>query len=210
MATFTDKLVAGFEHARRINEALWLDGADSQNASIDELHEIVQRTYDINIEFIVLPIETEHVYGMIHRYAGGSAKIYLVESVPDRWKRLVGAKELCHVVIDTQDDFTTNGEDTLQRLVALRGVDLNAPENAGLRSEHVAEIVAWELLYPHELRAAEVVKCKGNPPALASLAARLQLPEQVLSFIHSAPYMEMCDKVWHEVDRLSRLPRAAV
>ncbi len=199
MIKYKDKLVLVFEVARKINEALWLGCVDSRHMSIDELQDHISETFDVKIDLALVDVENDHVLGFIERYDGGRrARVYLVKNISPRQKRLVAVKELCHVAIDLDEDFSTDAIDTLERMVTV-GLDPDAPENLAVRSEHLAEMVAWELLYPYEHREEDKNAIAAGTETVASLAQRYQIPEDVIEMVLRAPYMEMCKKYWQKV-----------
>ncbi|MEH6699389.1 MAG: hypothetical protein V7672_11860 [Brevundimonas sp.] len=204
MATIAEKIQSGFELARQINEAVWMDGRDSQQLSVDELCDYVGQEFSVNITIQVLDVETKAVLGFIMRYEEGRrACVYIVKNTPIRWKRLVGVKELCHVVVDTEEDFNPNGVDTLQRMMSLVA-DMDAIENLALRSEHIAEMVALELIYPHEDRRAHMDAIGRGEATFADIGTRYRLPEIIIQMILTPAYLAMCDKYWRAVDEARR------
>lgn len=110
-----------------------------------------------------------------------------------RQKRLVAVKELCHIAIDTEEDFSTAAIDTLERMLS-PGLDKDAPENLAFRSGILAELVAWELLYPFENRAGDKDAIQEGTESVANIAKRYQIPEDVVEMVLRTPYMEMCHK----------------
>jgi hypothetical protein len=196
------KLTAVFKAAAKINENLWLDGGgiDSVAMSVDEFKDHVEQTYNVTVEFFQLDVdEVSHVYGFIERYgaSGEVAKIYIAKSIGPRWIRFVGIKELCQVVLDTPGlDFQPDGEDTLQRLVAPASPDLSADENGAVRSEVVAEYLAFEIAYPHELRLKDIKRLENKEVTVAELAAHYKIPNHVVESVLSKPYLQFAQQWW--------------
>jgi hypothetical protein len=153
-----------FTAAAELNAALWMDCIDPAAMSVDEFKDLVAtRTgYEINFNLVDVETETEFVHGHIERYdAEKRAEIYIVRTVDRRQRRQVAVKELCQLVLDLKEDWSTDGEDTLSRLVTPQ-IELGSPENFAFRSEFLAEFLSWELLYPHEFRKSDKAKCAGN------------------------------------------------
>lgn len=205
MSEIHAKLVAVFMAAAKINENLWLDGTgvDSAAMSVDEFKEHVERTYNVKVEFFELDVdEIEHVYGFIERYgdSGEVAKVYIAKSIGPRWIRFVGIKELCQIVVDAPGvDFQVDGEDTLQRLVAPGSPDINAAENAALRSETVAEYLAYELAYPHEMRVRDLKRLDAKEVTIADLGAHYKVPNHIVETVLSNPYMKFAQSWWDHI-----------
>lgn len=214
MSAIHEKLAAVFRAAAKINENLWLDGpgVDSAAMSVDEFKDHVEHTYNVTVEFFELDVdEIEHVYGFIERYgdSGEIAKVYIAKSIGPRWIRFVGIKELCQVVVDKPGaDFQVDGEDTLQRLVAPGSPDINAEENAALRSETVAEYLAYELAYPHELRVKDLKRLEAKTTTIADLGVHYKLPSHIVETVLSNPYMKFAQSWWDHIAKLDK-PAAA-
>lgn len=201
MATTSEKLLAAFTAARDLNLELWQKVIDPASMSIDDLHAVIEAKYNVRIALQTIDVEMDNVWGFIERYDHGRrADIYIVKNIPERWKRAVAAKELCHVVLDFEDDWNKDGLDTLQRLGSIL-LEPDAPENAAVRSEQIAEICAWELLYPHEFRGNDKAELDGGVTTIAALAARYQLPEEIIEEILTPPYLRSCDKYWRMVSQ---------
>lgn len=195
MLTIAQKIEGGFELARQITESAWMKGVDPDKLSIEELQEHISETFKVQIEVKLLDVEVKAVYGFIMRYDDGKrACVYIVKNISPRWKRLVGVKELCHVVVDIEEDWNPNGLDTLQRLMT-QPLDIDAVENLAFRSEHIAELVALEIIYPHENRREDIAA--GAKTDL--IAAKYKLPETIIQMVLSPVYMSMCDKYWRAV-----------
>jgi len=202
MNKIQEKLAAVFKAAAKINANLWLDGPgiDPIAMSVDEFAEHVERTHGVKVEFFELDVdELSHVYGFIERYGaeGEVAKIYIAKSIGPRWIRFVGIKELCQIVLDTVADFQPDGEDTLERLVAPASLDLNTDENIAVRSERVAEYLAFELAYPHELRLRDLKRLEAKEVTIAELGVHYKIPNHVVESVLSKPYIQFAQNWWN-------------
>lgn len=196
MASSRDKTLAIFGAAEKLNAALWHCGVDPAFMSVDQLHQLVEENWKVSVSFELVDVETDHVRGFIERYdAGCVAKIYIVKNMTPREKRLVGTKELCQVVLDQEPDWNTDGQDTLSRLVSTV-VDFDAPENAAIRSEMAAQILAQELLYPHELRRADLAALEAGTVTLEELAGRYKIPVDAVEEVLAPSYLADCDRYW--------------
>lgn len=199
MVSVTEKIQSGFELARRLHEALWMRAVDPQYLSVDELRDVISEMFDVDIKLKTLDVEASTVLGFIERWEGGrKACVYIVKNIGIRWKRLVAVKELCHVGIDIEEDWNPDGLDTLQRLMT-NPPDIDAVENLAFRSEHIAEMVGIELLYPFENRRGDIEALQRGETRTDILAARYRLPEGVIQMVLSPVYMAMCGKYWAAV-----------
>ena len=201
MNPIQEKLTAVFRAAAKINENLWLDGPgiDSIAMSVDEFKEHIEGTYGVQVQFFELDVDdVDHVYGFIERYGdnGEIARVYIAKSIGPRWVRFVGIKELCQIVLDTPGlDFQPDGEDTLQRLVA-PAPDINTGENVALRSELVAQYLAFEISYPHDLRLKDLKRLETKEVTVAELGVHYKIPNHVVEAVLSKPYIEFAQRWW--------------
>ena len=196
MADSHQRLVAVFRAARSLNEALWNSGVDSAYMSVDEFADVVRQRCKVEIEFLEVDIENKAVHGLIERYGpnGERAKIYLTQlGSPQR--RVVGTKELCQIVLDLEEDFSTDAVDTLERLTS-DVPDPAAPENLVVRSEWNAELLARELLYPHELRWGHFAQLEAGTITAEEIAGRFQIPVDLVTDVLTRPYLTACDGLW--------------
>lgn len=199
MTTIAEKFAAAFAAAEKLNAILWQHGVDSAAMSVEAFAEHVSQEYGIDIEFRVIDVETKYVLGYVERYDNGKrAIIYLVEPIGSRWRRLVGVKELCQLVLDSEDEFSTDAKDTLARLVTpTREIDRD--ENMVVRSEYTAEALAYELIYPHEYRKADKARLEAGDVTVAELGARYGIPGRVVEDVLADPYIQFADRWWHVV-----------
>ncbi len=193
MATTHEKLFKMFEAARRLNEALWLSAIDSTYMSVEELAECITKEFGVEISFYYVDVENEHVYAHIERYDNGkTCRIYVVKNIPERFKHPVIAKELCQIVLDDESDWQPDGKDTLQRFAMGAPMEWDAAENAGYRSDILAERLSWELLYPLEMRRKDIETKIPHD----IIAQRVRLPVQIVDPLLTPAYMSWCESWW--------------
>lgn len=197
MSNFSEKVAAVFVKAKRLNEAIW-DGDDAGKLSIDRLKAIISDMYAVEITIIEVDFEGKHVRGMIEIYNGGrTAKVYIRAKQHDLWKRFVTVKELCHVVIDKKEDWSPHGSDTLEKLIV--GDVLDLADHNGFASERLAEVIAHELVYPHEHRRPDLAKIAAGDCNLNDLALKYGVPIEIAARVLSQSYLTMCDTFWRAV-----------
>lgn len=197
MTNFSEKVAAVFVKAKRLNEAIW-DGDDAGKLSIDRLRAIISDMYAVEITITEVDFPGKHVRGMIEVYNGGrTAKVYIRTDQHDLWKRFVAVKELCHVVIDKKEDWSPHGADTLEKLMV--GEVLELAEHNGFASERLAEVIAHELVYPHEHRRLDLAKVAAGECQLNDLALKYGVPVEIVARVLSQSYLSMCDAFWRAV-----------
>lgn len=202
MSSLNEKLVTIFVKAKRLNEAIWT-GDDAGRLSIDRLKVIVSELYAVDIEMYEVDFEGSHLRGMIEVYNGGrNAKIYVRKNQNDLWRRYVAVKELCHVVIDRKEDWSPHVLDTLERLIV--GDVLGLVEHNGALSEKLAEMIALELIYPHEDRRKDLAKVVAKEISDNDIALAKGLPREMVQRVLSQPYLTTCDILWRSVTLAER------
>jgi Zn-dependent peptidase ImmA (M78 family) len=207
MSNFNEKVGAAFIKAKRINEAIW-DGADAGHLSIDRLKTIIADLYAVEIVLLEVNFKGDHLRGMIEVYNGGrTAKVYIRAKQHDLWKRFVAVKELCHVIIDKREDWSSDGVETLEKLIVGDVLDLQS-DNAFL-SERLAEVVAHELVYPHEHRRDDLARVQAGEVKPNDLALKFGIPVEIIQRVLSQSYLSMCDVFWRSVTIAERAAGAA-
>ena len=197
MSGFTERLLAVFLAVDKVCEALFNEGRDGAAVPVHELIPYVAQTFGEDITFELVAVSNEHLLGQIKRFEGNRSVIYLVDK-GSIWITTVACKETCHIVLDQPGrDFQKDAEDTLERL-GTTFLEYDAPENFAIHSEDCAEIMMWELLYPHEHRRKDLqaIRDDASPLTLAHVSAKYRLPESVITDILSEPYLAMCDRYW--------------
>jgi Zn-dependent peptidase ImmA (M78 family) len=154
---------------------------------IMDLHWAIQDIYELEIEMLEVSFDGEHVRGNVERYSDKRARIFIRAHQPDDEKRLAAVKELSHIMIDEQDDWSTNGVETITglltetRLVAENGVGHENPTNP-LQSETLAYAAAVELMYPYDYRDADIQKLDVSQTTIAKIALEHDVPPYAIEF----------------------------
>jgi Zn-dependent peptidase ImmA (M78 family) len=205
MITF-DRLKVVLQKVRQIHEhrkMMCLDG-ERIPVSIEDLQYVVKDMYDFaKIEKFDVAFAAEFTRGMLERYSDKTAKIYIRKDQSDDWKRYIAAKELCHLVIDEQKDFSPDGHSTIQHLIATKiPTKNNGNEKSNdVDSEWLAEFAAREILYPYPTRKHDIELLKSNKQTQTSLALYYQIPEYVIGVVLQENYMTGIGAVWDDLPK---------
>ena len=62
-----------------------------------------------------------------------------------------------------------------------------------------AQVLAQELLYPHELRRKDLADLNAKAVTLEDLAGRYKIPVDSVEEILAPPYLADCDRYWAAV-----------
>jgi Zn-dependent peptidase ImmA (M78 family) len=183
-----NKLVAVMKKVRVVRQHLKTCHAPQlPTLSIMDLHWAIQDIYKLEIDMFEVSFDGEHVRGNVERYNNNRARIFIRQNQSDDEKRLAAVKELSHIMIDEQDDWSTNGVDTIAglltetKLIAENGVGHQNPTNP-LQSETLAYAAAVELMYPYDFRDADIKKLETAETTIAKIALEHDVPAYAIEF----------------------------
>lgn len=148
------------------------DGDDArQCTSVENIQRIVERMTGKPVEKYRVPFEGERVRGNIERYDDRFV-IHVRRGQTLEWDRFTVIKELCHALMDSAEEYSPHGVETLRELVSWRGLDFDWEEASEVaRCERLAELMALELIYPFEYR-------EGDKAAIAAGATRADVGQK--------------------------------
>lgn len=166
---------------------------DLNKVSIADLVQVIGRMYTLTVNVRGVYFQGEYTRGMLLRYEH-RADIFVRDSLDDALKRFTVVKELCHLVLDEPEDFSTRGVDTIGALQ--HDVRFDGVASRTSHSEALAEICAIEVMYPIECREADLSK-KQFSAAQAAHAHGLPLPivERALSSLYHSGISDVWDSV---------------
>lgn len=199
----SEKLENTFRKVRDLQEfiRLYVLAPDKIPVSVEDTQWAIEEKYDLRIEKIVVDFEAKHIRGMMERYADGAAKVYVRKNQdPDKetceyWCRFIAVKEMIHLAIDEREDWSPNGVATIEELIRDHSFEQLKPAREEIQSEHLAEVAAFELLYPMEFRQGDIDK----GVAFSKLAAEYEIPEYVVERVLDPGYMKMARALWFEI-----------
>ncbi|MEE8574301.1 MAG: hypothetical protein V3T30_02720 [Thermodesulfobacteriota bacterium] len=155
---------------------------------ITKLLPIVAKHSKIDLKIIMASWRAISVYGYLRRYKDRAEVIYSAE-LNDCWARFVVCKELIHVLIDIEDDYTTDPSELVRQLTTME----RNPTN-DVHSEYNAIYGAIELLLPvpYRTRAREMSTIGKSD---YDVAYHFKIPEKIISFILSDAFNVYEEKV---------------
>lgn len=152
-----------------------------QILNLADLHYAVQDICDIKIEVSEVPFEGQHLRGATERHQDKKARVLIRMHQTDAEKRLAVTKELSHILLDGDQDASTDGVETIRGLL----LDCHLAKDNGighidptkpLVSEIMAHVVALELLYSDEYRAADKLKLDNGEKTILQIALEHEIP----------------------------------
>lgn len=182
-----EKILATLNKVRIVREHLKRVCLESQGPvlSVMNLHYVIQDIYGLQIEMLEVLFESNLIGGNSERYDGKGARILVSSTLSHELKRFVTIKELCHIMNDEKDEWSTLGVETIRGL--MKEVELIKKNGDGhptptpaLQSEMLAMIAAIELSYPFEFREIDIRKIAAEETTLAKIALEHQIPAYIV------------------------------
>lgn len=192
-----DAAVSAFRKVATLREEIstYAQEATRMDLSVEEFQSIVERAYNLKILKFKVPFEGDHVRGLMERY-GDRIEIYIKKQMPEDVQRFTAVKEICHVVIDEEEDWSPNGVDTIRDLMLEYSIESDEEANRLAQSEVLAEIAAIELMYPHQDQIADIDRLSKNETTLAKIANEHKIPDFIVSRALTDWYQKMSASVW--------------
>ncbi|MDX3885558.1 MAG: hypothetical protein QHC65_14145 [Sphingomonas sp.] len=199
-----EEIIAAFNKVRVIKEQLdkACPGPQGPVLRVMDLAWVVGDVYDLQINMLEVDFHGEHLKGMCERYGNNTARVFVRANLSLAEKRLVAVKEICHLFLDEEDDWSTVGAETIEGL--LTDITLQAQNGEGLAkpprplvSESLALLAAHELVYPRMYRDADFEKLAKGTATTASVALQHEIPPYVVGYCYR--HHEVIDAVWAQI-----------
>ena len=173
---------------------------DANVISIERLQWVIEGMYDLKIKKRLVPFDATFVRGMIERWTD-LVIISVRQEQTEDWLRFTAVKEMCHVVIDEKEDWSTLGVSTLESVLVEYGLSNGKASARATQSEAFAEVAAIELLYPYETRLADLEKLEIGSTTMVKIASEQKLPASIVSRALSSQHQMFAAYYWAEADK---------
>ena len=146
-----------------------------------ELAQAISDKSQLTVQVCAVAAPGKLVAGTVERYRDGNVLILVKHELADDLLRFVVVKELCHLVIDDEPDWTTNAVKTVKEVKAefdlarQNGDGVSNPSRTQM-SEHLAIVSAVALMYPCETHEADMLKVFNRETTIARIAMEYQMP----------------------------------
>ena len=158
-------------------------GKQGLELSVMDLHYVVGQVYNLEIEMRAVSFQAVYLRGKVERYENNRARVLVRANLTDTEKRHVTVKELCHLALDEQDDWSVDGAAMLEALIAESQAG-SLPETHALltpvESEALALLAAGELMYPADYREADAAKLTAGTTTVSAIALQHGVPPFVV------------------------------
>lgn len=205
MIVSTAKIETTYRKVKHIKEHMltYCLAPDRSKLSVEDLQWCISDMYSVKIEKREVAYEGEHLRGLVERY-NDRARILVRAGQGEEWMRFTTTKELCHIAIDEEEDWSPLGHQTIQSLLLEDHLDNQDQEkqkkrkiaDATAQSEKLAVIAAIELMYPHEFRAIDVKLVAERQTTQKALALHFHVPEYVIGSALHPGRMEFATFGW--------------
>jgi len=212
---YTRKLLSAFEKAKAIKEhkKLYIHVQDRIPVSVEDVLWVIEDMTGISIKkYEVTTIsEIAYVRGILERNQNKTARILIRSNQSDDWKRYTCVKELSHIAVDEVEDLSVFGEETIAKMIDAKTIERFSDENGNatdkgikvpdneIQSEEIAEIIAIEIMYPHEFRENDLAQLKVGKATIASLALYYKLPGIIIQRALGIHYRDLANKMWEKL-----------
>jgi hypothetical protein len=172
--------------------------------SVEQMKDVIEAQTGWVIEKKRVLFDAVHLRGRIERYRderGQRAVIHIRDDQDEYWKRYVFAKELMHLVVDTEIDLSPYGDKRIEELISYGY--FGDPSVDGLpgdptQSEVIAEIVALEVLYPMHLRSGDLAMRANRETDIDSIARKYGIPRTKAGLALNTRYLDQIKSVASE------------
>jgi len=194
-----------FHEVLKVREALraYCLSPDKIPVSLDDLTSAIGEEYGAKVDVKVLPFKSDLVRGMIRIYdpRDGAPKLYAQIIVDSELNladtRYVATKEMSHIVLHNAENCTHDPTGIIEFFVQDDHLAANGDaEPKATKNEKLADVAAYELLFPHELRAAAKERLDSGEDTLFSIADWLEIPEHVVEYVLRNRYLAFASQVW--------------
>lgn len=165
--------------------------------NIEVLTEIASRISKIPITCSKKEWPGLQIKGRLLRYKD-KALIEYSKQLPLPWERFVVTKELCHLMMDTNKDFTTDVAGLVEDLVA-GGMPRSEAPTAAETSERMCMLAALELLFPFSIRRDIHKAYKDEGMSALTIADHFKIPTHFVENLLGDKHRDTIDTIHYEV-----------
>jgi len=201
-----DKIVDAMVGAIKVlQHPLLLNTSDSKPhvpIYIDDMFTAVQEISGYSITMREVNFDAEHTHGRFERYKGNIAKIDVRAGLSVAEQRFVTAKELMHLIVDTREDYSPYGDQIIEELIdrgLLGKYNLASDISRPTASDVITEMAATEVLFPIQLRSAELSRVQRGETTYAKLATDYDVPNDCISRALNKSYIDACQEALNHV-----------
>lgn len=197
-----------FREVMRVRETLnaYCLSSDKVPVSLDDVEYAVTQEYGAEIEKKMLPFKSDLVRGLIRIWDAREhgfklyAQTVIDSELNSAQTRYVQTKELCHIILHCADNCTPDPTCIIEYFVqdGMRVINGDG-DPIDAKNEKLADVAAYELLFPHDLRSAAKARIAANEDSIFGVADWLDIPEHVVEAVLADRYIHFADHVWSKL-----------
>ncbi len=192
-----------FLEVDRVRETLkaYCHHPDRVPVSLDDIEYAIAHEYHAEIEKKTWPFKSDLVRGLIRIYEPRRlgdklfAQTVIDSELNSAETRYFQTKELSHILLHHRENCTEDPTTIIAYFVH-EGTPLANGAGEAVKNEILADIAAYELLFPHELRQAARDRIAAGKDSVFSVADWLDIPERSVEYILDDQYTKFSDHVW--------------
>ena len=167
--------------------------------SVEDVQKAVESICDVTVEKSVVLSSGLFLHSMLFRFNSRRCVILLREDLSESIRRFATLKELSHIFLDDEEDWSTDATKTIAGLIELGLLEReqngeHEPRNQVIVAEHLAEIAATELVYPPERRQKDRILLDSAEISYRRLSATYGAPIRAVRFAHMRWYCDLRDR----------------
>jgi len=171
------------------------EGSENFPIQIPPLAQIAKDDTGLEIKYRKLNLDQPgQIRGRLLRYRD-RAYIEYSSELNTCWTRFVVCKELCHLILDSAEEYTKSPPSFVEQLLG----QITGEPREDLVSERTAEIAALELLFPHDLRRSFMELFKNGRLSLLKIATILRIPQKYAEICYHRRYIDYMADVRSEM-----------
>ncbi len=138
---------------------------------------------NLRIELKTVPVAGVHIKSRLQRFAEHADIVY-PDKLNDCWARMAIAKEIVHLLCDTESSFVSTADDAIDLVANLiRPIPPVASMPLPLKSEHMAVHLALEILFPVSERGYYVDQVGKNLLGAYDVAVMYKIPQRFVELV---------------------------
>lgn len=198
------KVETVFEKVKQVkqNKKLLCLSPDHVPVSIEDLQYVIEDQYGWKISKYEVSFSADFLRGMVEKFNNGTANVYVGANQSIAAQRFTAAKELAHIMIDEEEDWSPRGQATIDNLIVEEYVPSEPPRKAAdgnIQSEALAEIAAMEILYPIEFREDDQKRVKSGEATIPQISIHFNLPEFIVGKALNPSYANIAHQMWDRI-----------
>lgn len=201
MIVDTRTIVELFRKVNEFRKAMSAKGFDPEKTpvSVKEIKETAEEYLGISIKISSVVFEGTYLHSAVFRF-DKHADVLIRSDISEPMQRFAAIKEICHLVMDPEESWTTDIPDSVKKLLeqpSFVEVDHSTTAESIEETdkvvivENIAELAATEILYPPERRDNDRIQLDACEMSYRRLAAEMNITIRCARWVHLRWYKKL-------------------